>query len=178
MPSGGGPARQLTNDDSLDGWPTWSPDSREIAFVSERSGQWEIWVITREGGEQRQVTEDVGVLYPKYSPDGKWLIFNDTYKGNRSIWKIPSAGGEVELVTPVPGTHAAAYSPDGTLLYFMRHGDIWALSIDGGTEYPVTDLKGRRGGFFRMDLATDGEYVYFVWEEDIGDIWVVDVVNE
>jgi hypothetical protein len=45
-------------------------------------------------------------------------------------------------------------------------------------EYPVTDLTGRRGILSLHALATEGEYLYFTWGEELGDIWVMDVVRE
>ena len=41
----------------------------------------------------------------------------------------------------------------------------------------MTDLSGKNGGMVTMALATDGEYLYFSWEENVGDLWVMDVVG-
>jgi hypothetical protein len=49
--------------------------------------------------------------------------------------------------------------------------------MEDGREYPVTDLTGRLGDQGHS-IATDGEYLYFTWEEVLGDIWVMDVVRE
>ena len=68
------------------------------------------------------------------------------------------------------------------MLYFIGWGErvdnIWALSmINGkdGKEYPVTDLSGRYGRL--EDFDTDRDYLYFTWRADLGDIWVMDVVQ-
>jgi hypothetical protein len=50
--------------------------------------------------------------------------------------------------------------------------------MEDGREYPVTDLTGRRGAMRPFSLATDGKYLYFTWGEELGDIWVMDVVRE
>ena len=68
-------------------------------------------------------------------------------------------------------------------LYFAspypRNGpDLWALSLDDGTEVPLTDFAGRPGELGGLTLDTDGEYLYFTWQEDLGDIWVMDVVED
>lgn len=42
----------------------------------------------------------------------------------------------------------------------------------------MTDLSGRRGSMGPLALATDGNYLYFTWEDDLGDIWVIDVVTD
>jgi hypothetical protein len=49
--------------------------------------------------------------------------------------------------------------------------------MEDGREYPVTDLTGRRGSLY-FSLDTDGEYLYFTWRHDLGDIWVMDVLRE
>jgi hypothetical protein len=68
-------------------------------------------------------------------------------------------------------------SPDGNVVYFRRgdNSDVWALSLEDGTEYQVTDLGERRGSRAH-GLATGGRYLYFNWSDNIGDIWVMDVV--
>ena len=50
--------------------------------------------------------------------------------------------------------------PMGKKLFFQRDGNYWALSIENGTEVPVTDFEGQWGRL-GQDLATDGQYLYF-----------------
>ncbi|MGB7622651.1 MAG: S9 family peptidase [Terriglobia bacterium] len=81
VPTAGGRALQLTRSQKSDDRPRWSPDGKEIAFVSTRDGSSQIWVLPVEGGEARKVTslatEAGGVLY---SPDGRNLLFtSDVY---------------------------------------------------------------------------------------------------
>ncbi len=52
------------------------------------------------------------------------------------------------------------------------------VSATGGGERRLTDLVGKRGELGILSLTTDGRYLYFSWEEDTGDIWVMDVVAE
>ena len=73
------------------------------------------------------------------------------------------------------------FAPDGKRLYHSeRSGEsagIWAFSLIDGSEDLVVDLVGQRG-ILGWTLDTDGQYVYFMWQEDLGDIWVMDVVTE
>jgi dipeptidyl aminopeptidase/acylaminoacyl peptidase len=75
-PVAGGPARQITQLGQDNERPRWSPDSKRIAFVSDRSGSSQIWLMDADGSNPRQmtdlVTEAGGVLF---SPDGKFLVF-------------------------------------------------------------------------------------------------------
>ena len=59
-----------------------------------------------------------------------------------------------------------------------RANDIWVLTPADGAERPITDFAERRGNLSARAFATDGDYVYFTWEEDLGDIWVMDVVTD
>jgi len=76
VPLDGGLPRQLTHDGEANQRARWSPDSRRIAYISDRSGSSQIWLMDPDGGNAKQVTslptEADGVLY---SPDGKNLVF-------------------------------------------------------------------------------------------------------
>jgi dipeptidyl aminopeptidase/acylaminoacyl peptidase len=76
VPLSGGSPRQITNDGTSNQRPRWSPDSKRIAYVSDRSGSSQIWLMDPDGGNAKQVTtlstEADGVLF---SPDGKNLVF-------------------------------------------------------------------------------------------------------
>ena len=80
VPLQGGAPRQLTHEGSTDGntneRPRWSPDSRQIYFVSNRSGSSQIWAMNADGSNPHQVTkfaaEAGGILV---SPDGKKIVF-------------------------------------------------------------------------------------------------------
>jgi Tol biopolymer transport system component len=78
-------------------------------------------------------------------------------------------------------SYAARWSPDGKWIYYFKVGkkstNVWTVAVDGRAERPVTDLRGRRGspGLTSGPLATDGAYLYFTWQEDLGDLFVADV---
>src|SRR5580700_891656 len=76
VPLDGGAPRQITRDGEANQRARWSPDSRRIAYLSDRGGSSQIWLMDPDGGNARQVTnfstEADGVLY---SPDGKNLLF-------------------------------------------------------------------------------------------------------
>jgi Tol biopolymer transport system component len=66
----GSNVQRLTDDPAEDGLPTWSPDGKVLAFASQRSGSWGIWVMTPAGSGQRLLFEMEG------SPDG--FVGHDT----------------------------------------------------------------------------------------------------
>ncbi len=79
VPLDGGTPRQITQDGESNQRPRWSPDSRRIAYLSDRGGSTQIWTMDPDGGNARQVTnlptEADGHLF---SPDGKNLVFTST----------------------------------------------------------------------------------------------------
>src|ERR1035437_8274755 len=81
VPLGGGAPRQITRDGEANQRARWSPDSKRIAYVSDRGGSSQIWLMDPDGGDARQATnlstEAGGGLF---SPDGKNLLFtSDVY---------------------------------------------------------------------------------------------------
>ena len=182
MPVEGGPARQVTGHEASDMHPVWSPDGQEIAFTSARSGNADIWVIPTGGGEARQITVHLAIdFYPQWSPDGEWLIFTSNRTSDYRLWRVPTAGGIPEPLTEGPAGYSR-WSPDGKRIYFvgtgMRAGTLWTVLAEGGNERPLTDFSGKYGVIGIEALATDGQQLYFTWAEDLGDLWVMDVITE
>jgi len=117
-------------------WPMWAPDGRQIYFMSDRSGQQNIWT-TNLGGKPRQVTKftEGRVLWPSISYDGKSIVFEHDFK----IWQLDTKSGEaykvpITLVGSAAGpgvTHMALnqftdlrLSPDGKKVAVIAHGHV------------------------------------------------------
>ncbi len=92
--------------------PAWSPTADQIAFVSNDSGNDEIWIINRDGSGALQLTSDTygwWDKHPSFSPDGSQIVFWSNRTGNKQIW-----------VMPVPGAQAQV-NIDGSGLYSLSH---------------------------------------------------------
>jgi Tol biopolymer transport system component len=72
------------------------------------------------------------------------------------------------------------WSPDGKQIYFpgdqRDDNDMWSVTIDGH-ERRMTRLSQRAGSVDPFALAADRKYLYFAWRNDLGDIWVMDVMS-
>ncbi len=181
VPASGGEPRRLTHDPSEDVFPTWSPDGREMAFVSNRTGDWELWVVPVEGGLARQLTHDrVALGFSDWSPDGEWLYFESSRSGENQLWRIPVAGGEATPVTP-RGSSEHVFSSDGETVNFARKEAVAGVRLfeaptSGGRERLLANLDDRPGTFGGLK-ATDGQSLYFTWNQTFSDIWVMDIVE-
>jgi dipeptidyl aminopeptidase/acylaminoacyl peptidase len=118
------------------GRPTWSPDGRSIAFVSNLSGRNNLWVVPSEGGWPVQLTvSDQRQTAPAWSPDGKWIAYQSDYDGDEQ-WDIflvsPKSGKVVNLTqTREIAEMNPAWSPDGRYLaYEVKPKTSAAFEID------------------------------------------------
>lgn len=119
--------QQLTNDLFKDRAARWSPDGQRIAFYSDRTGKYEIWVINRDGSGLQQLTKSPGAHYPVWSPDGVWMAYS-THSPNGAF--IFETGKPWDAQTPRPLPAIAdktqtfeiwSWSPDGRRLAGQKH---------------------------------------------------------
>ena len=177
--STGARAFAVTRSPADDYHPDWSPDGRSLVFVSTRDGQRNVWVMNVDGSDIRALTSDPVIdQFPKWSPDGERIVFSSTRRGGIfRLWCVPPAGGAVEPLTEGPALYPR-WSPDGSRVYFTgwqkRGGNIWSVGADGAGESAATALVGRPGTLGILSLAVSKTHIYFSWEEDLGDLWVMD----
>ena len=105
------------------GRPTWSPDGKSIAFISNMSGRNNLWLVSSEGGWPTQLTvSDQRQSSPAWSPDGKWIAYQSDYDGDEQ-WDIflvsPTTGKVVNLTqTREIAELNPTWSPDGRYLAY------------------------------------------------------------
>ena len=133
----GGDAQALTSGMAFDSQPVFAPDGGSIAFVSDRSGTENIWLITPDGSMPRQLTRLEGdnvFTSPAWSADAR-TIFVSKYRAEFNgfeLWQIDVASGDLKLILPTKNSAAdsrddassvlgAFPAPDGRALYFARH---------------------------------------------------------
>jgi dipeptidyl aminopeptidase/acylaminoacyl peptidase len=106
------------------GRPTWSPDGKSIAFVSNMSGRNNIWVVPSDGGWPVQLTvSDQRQSAPTWSPDGKWIAYQSDYDGDE-LWDIFLVSPKTGKVVNLTSTREIAetdptWSPDGRYLAYL-----------------------------------------------------------
>src|SRR5689334_25361801 len=91
----------ITNFAGVEGQPSFSPDGRSVAFVSDRGGQYDIFVGLLSGGSLVRVTNDPNVeARPRWSPDGSKLLYarlNES--GLWDSWVVPALGGTARRIS-------------------------------------------------------------------------------
>ncbi|MGJ5819203.1 winged helix-turn-helix domain-containing protein [Paludibaculum fermentans] len=149
---------QLTTSTGVDICPSFSPDGRSIAYSSDRSGRFEIYVRPlAQGGRELQVTSDgMQNLQPSWSPDGQYLAFTSQRRGGIGV--VPALGGVARMVTDFGSR--PAWSPDGHEIAFQSEGvfslspldllpsgasTIWVVGAQGGAARQLTGLNSAPG---------------------------------
>jgi len=142
----GGQAAPITRGLAFDSQPTYSPDGQWIAFISDRSGAENLWVVRADATQPRQVSfgdDDTVLVSPAWSPDGKSVYVSrfSWSVDNYELWRYDLDGTET-LVVPVRSAGqarasgvsslGAVVSPDGRQLYFSRRNGT--SDLNGGVD--------------------------------------------
>ncbi|NBO66027.1 MAG: amidohydrolase, partial [Acidobacteria bacterium] len=86
LPIGGGEARRIIGEMSFESQPRFSPDGKEIVFISDRSGAEQLWVCRPDGSEVRAITKGRGAgmlmfLSPSWTADGRYILASKSERG-------------------------------------------------------------------------------------------------
>lgn len=122
LPSTGGEPKLITpNAPSY--WHGWSPDGATLAYCAERNGEFDVYTIPVNGGEEKRLTTAKGLDDgPDYSPDGKHIYFNSDRTGTMHVWRMKTDGSEQEQVTNDEFNNWFPHpSPDGKWLVFLSY---------------------------------------------------------
>jgi Tol biopolymer transport system component len=145
----GGNLIQLTSANGYDGGPFWSPNDRQIAFYSNRDGNFEVYVMNTDGTDQRRLTENPAEdLVTSWSPDGTSLAFFSDRDGNNEIYTINVDGSNLVRMTDTSFDETyPAWSPDGTRIAFVSDQDgndeIYVMDANGDVPTRLTNTSAR-----------------------------------
>lgn len=186
----GGDAAPLTQDFAWNIHPNVSPDGKQIAFISDRDGLSNVWVMNIDGTELRQITKEKNNIIhsPKWSPDGQYILVTKGIMSSRSIpageiWMYHHTGGtglaikkRVNGLKDQKNIADPAFSHDGRYIYFTQDitggfrfsynrdplNSIFAITrIDRETGEEERFISGT-GGAVVPTPSPDGRYVAFI----------------
>lgn len=191
MPSSGGQAQSLTQESgvSVNYHPTISPDGSQIAFVSDRAGQNNLWVMNADGSDPEAVfdNQDMRASSPAWSADGNYVFVRrqrvNGQGGGSGIWMYHKDGGEGVEVLGGGGLDWPAPSGDGRYLYYHEgvqggfpssyrdaiqgRTQLRRLNLQNGDIIEITSgsaaqqLRTSSGGAYAPEVSPDGRWLTF-----------------
>jgi len=154
----------------------YSPDGSRAAFVSSRSGQYEIWVSNSDGSLAQQIThlEAVRLGTPRWSPDGDQLLLSASLKGGQHLFLLNAAGGAPQKITDDDFDHTSpTWSRDGKNVYFSSNHSgswqIWRMDLESKIEDQIT----QSGGALAFECES-ADCIYLSRRDQSG-LWRVDL---
>jgi len=153
--------------------PQFSPDGHKVAFISNRSGNTELWECDSDGKNVVQLTTLGRTSGPTWSPDGRSIAFSAVDNGFRHIYIVGADGGSPRRLTTDPSAESTPnWSKNGRWLYFEsnRTGrrEIWKIPAAGGEAIQLTSS----GGLNPVE-SPDGDFVYYIKGHEEPGIWQV-----
>ncbi len=177
-------ATRITHGIEHDMQPRFSPDGEHIVFVSDRSGDDNLWVAGADGSDPRQITKDGGVvstfLSPDWTPDGNYIVVarGTLTGGNEKLWLYHKAGGVGIELTPAPRGlrfQGPAFGADERYVWYAQRSGSWQYNAvfpqyqlgvydrETGTR---TTMSSRYGSAFRPALSPDGDWLTYGTRHD------------
>ena len=192
VPVTGGQAVQLTTQSSYETAPVWSPDGKQLAFASDRRGNFDVFVMPSTGGTPRQLTYNSASETPlSFSADGKYVFFDAQIQDPAQsgmfptsrlseLYKVPVGGGRTTQVLAVP-VKDMSLTADGRMMVYQdlkgmedtwrKHHtssvtrDIWSYDFTTGKH---TNLTAHAGEDIYPVVTRDGKTVYWLSEREGG----------
>jgi imidazolonepropionase-like amidohydrolase/Tol biopolymer transport system component len=203
MPVTGGEARRIAEGLAYEMHPRFSPDGRQIAFISDRGGGDNIWLMNVDGSGKRQLTRETFTLLnsPAWSPDGRFIAARKHFTTERSggtgeIWLYSIQGGTGIALVERPNPQRRKelgepiFTPDGAGIYYTRNitaGDDFEYAQNTNQDIfdierydlrsgKVTTSVSGAGGSVRATPSPDGRTIAFVRRErDRSKLYIKDI---
>jgi tricorn protease len=163
-----GPTRNLTHSSGAhDKWPSWSPDGSQIAFISDLSGEEELYLVAQDGSKPpEQITKGGSAMryQPEWSADGKRIAFGDK---DGKVWVVTLADRKMVEIVDAPRGQIRDYgwSPRGNYLAFSMAVDgngMAGVYIWSAGDNKVHRVSAEMFNSFNPVWDPQGNYLYFV----------------
>lgn len=171
VPKENGMIRNLTQSQGIrDIYPSWSPDGKYISYVSDKTGEYEVYLLeNKEEAQPKQLTfnSEAWKYKPQWSPDSKYLLYADR---TLKVKLLNVRTGEEKVITKAQRHEIRDYSfaPDSKWVVYSKSSKngndaIWVYHIESGKDYQLTnDVFDDNSPVFSLN----GEYIYFLSKRD------------
>jgi TolB protein len=177
LPATGGEPKRVTDyaPSYLHGW---SPDGKYLTYTGQRNGDFDIYRISVDGGQEVRLTTAEGLDDgPEYSPDGKYIYFNSARTGTMQLWRMkPDGTGQQQLTHDELNDWFPHVSPDGKRIVFLsfakdvaadqhpfyKHIYLRMMPIEGGDVQVVAYVYGGQGTINVASWSPDSRHLAFV----------------
>ncbi len=171
VPAENGVIKNLTQTQGVrEIYPSWSPDGKYIAYYSDKTGEYEVYLLeNKEGAEPRQLTQNSSAWKydSEWSPDSKYLLYSDRTL-NLKLLDVES--GKESIVDHATFNEIRTYdfSPDSKWIIYDKESPneqsaIWVYNIPEDKSYQLTDDVYND---YSPVFSVDGKYIYFLSNRD------------
>ncbi|HEX8849604.1 MAG TPA: hypothetical protein VF761_08740 [Gemmatimonadaceae bacterium] len=156
----------------------WSPDGKQLVYVGQRGGEFDIYRIAVTGGNEERLTTTPGLDDgPEYSPDGRWIYFNSVRSGTMQLWRMrPDGSGAEQLTSDGWNNWFPHVSPDGKWIVFIsfppdvspsdhpfyKHVYLRLMPANGGAPRVIAYVYGGQGTINVPSWSPDSKKIAFV----------------
>lgn len=172
-----------------DGMPALSPDGTMVAFISDRDGNRDLWIMGADGSNPVNLTPDFDIpaSLPMWSPDGQQILFSAianllTLDEEADIWLAPVTNQRLQNLTIDIDQWASEFmwSPNGKLILFsileyvddVDQGSIWVMNSDGSNRSELIPL----GNHYLAAWSPDGKFISFTsWKRQQSELSSIEI---
>jgi Tol biopolymer transport system component len=157
----------------------WSPDGERLAYCADRNGQYDIYTISVNGGDETQLTDLPGLDDgPEYSPDGKHIWFNSVRTGLMQVWRMEADGSDpTQMVQEDANCWFPHVSADNKWIVYIAYGkndvnpgdhpanknvELRLMPAEGGESKTIVKLFGGQGTINVNSWSPDNHTIAFV----------------